>query len=257
MNFPAAITLSPASLLSAIFNDADELTDARALAARTDVLKYAIAVRRAVVIPEALARAILTADPDQLTAVVVPVKSAILFYTLWRRDDWLASDYRRYLVALERAAEKQRRDTTHAKTSRLNDMARKLTDLMSGTEADYVQYRAKIVELYYQDAREDEANFKNLIDEIVRKATGRDIYIPLSAEVLARIAEERSGVTQNNNSHEQTQPAEDRTGCTETLAPQVSSGATPADDGIDEAGAEARGAEDGDGVADEEAWPAN
>jgi hypothetical protein len=194
MNF-APINLTPSAVLALAFNDDDSLADARAAAVRTDVLKYAILARRASVISEALARAVLTADPDQCTAVIVPVAGPPQFYTLWRREDWLQSDYRRYLIALERAADRRRRDTSAAKAARVSDMARKLCEFMAGTESDYVQYRAKIADIYYNDAREDEAMFASIIAELVARVIHHDIYIPLSAEVLSLIADERKAVT--------------------------------------------------------------
>lgn len=187
------ITLTPSALLAVAFNDGEDLTGARECAMRIDVLKYALPAH-ARVISESLSRAILTADPEQLVSTVVPIQvPGRTIYTLWRREDWLTSDFRRYCIALDRAAERQRRDTKAAKVARINEMARKLTDLLSGTESDYVQYRATIADLYYTHSAEDEATFQRAIQRIVDDITHRDFYIPLSSEILAVIAEEKDG----------------------------------------------------------------
>lgn len=182
------LELTIPSLLGLVFNDDEQLTTARSEIARMDV--YCLA--EAVVISERTARLILTTDAEELHTHVQVVDTNIgKVYLLWRKETWLISDARRYEIAMNRARERRARDTTVARAERITAMARKLAEAMSGSEDDFKSYRAHIAGLYEQAGR-NEARFASIISDVVKRITKVDFYIPLSAEVLAIIAEDEA-----------------------------------------------------------------
>jgi hypothetical protein len=209
------LTLNVQTLLDLIFRDDDVLTEVRSALVRLPGYKNYYA--EALVITEDIARLVLTADPngDVSHIQIIEIDGGLKAYLLWRKSTWMISGMRRLEVAIACDRERKRFDIEAAKAERITAMARKLCDLMGGSESTYAQYRMRFAALYYEEAGQDEQTFRDIIARVEREITHVEVYIPLSAEILAKMAEKSAASADNNESNTATYATDERTESTE------------------------------------------
>lgn len=189
------ITLPLSGFLTLLFNTDESLTAMRSELARMPVYQYAPAR----IVSAELAAVIYSLDPAEELTHLQLIESPIGdIWMLWRKPDWIGSEAQRYERALARAAERRANDTRVAKNERITATARMLADYMGSPERA-MEHRTTFAKMYFEDAGENEAIYKEHIEKVVnaifaRRVDPPNFYIPLAVEVLQRIADQRNGI---------------------------------------------------------------